>query len=337
MALMGELRARRGLAMLLVSHDLASIAAHADTVLVLRAGAVVERGAARAVCVAPRSEYGRALRDATPRLRIPSVPASDARHDDAPPLVAAQGACVRYAGAGWRSRPIDALQDAEFSLPAGGALAIIGGSGSGKSTLGRAIAGIGPLTAGSIAWRGEALARRGRRSMTDRRRIQPVFQDPAASLDPRWRVDAVVAEPLRWLEPHCDAATRATRVQRALHNVELDPALCDRPVATLSGGQAQRVAIARALIVEPELLVLDEATSALDVVTAAAIIALLGRLRAERALTLIWITHDLAAASQLCDQLVVMDAGRIVEAGDLSRCVADPQHAVTRALVAASR
>jgi peptide/nickel transport system ATP-binding protein len=251
-------------------------------------------------------------------------------------LVQVAGAGVRYVHGRWPRRVTDALADASFDLPAGAALAIVGGSGSGKSTLGRAIAGIGPLTSGRVNWRGASLPPRGRRIAAERRLIQPVFQDPAASLDPRWRVDAVVEEPLRWLYPDLGAATRRAQVLAVLADVELGATFADRPVTSLSGGQAQRVAIARALIASPELLLLDEATSALDVVTAAAIIDLLARLQRERGLTLIWITHDLAAASILCDRLAVMDAGRIVEQGDFAAIVAAPQHGVTRALIHAS-
>jgi peptide/nickel transport system ATP-binding protein len=171
---------------------------------------------------------------------------------------------------------------------------------------------------------------------TARKLIQPVFQDPLASLDPRWRVADIVAEPLRHLCPELNKSARATRVAAVLGEVGLDAEFADRLPATLSGGQAQRVAIARALASDPEMLLLDEATSALDVLVAGRVLELLEALQRSRRLAILFITHDLAVARRLCHRIAVLDQGRIVEEGATEAVIAAPRHPVTRRLVAAS-
>lgn len=342
MALLDLLRREDGMAMLLISHDLASVARHADRVVVMDAGQVVENGPAAAVLHAPVARYTQALLAPAPRLFAPADGAASAagstprRAVDVPPLMTVTNAKVRYPLPGWRSGSLLALDVDTLSLAPGDALAIVGGSGSGKSTLGRAIAGLGPLDSGEIRWRGALLPARSARTRQHRRLIQPVFQDPVASLDRRWTVADSIAEPLRHLRPDVPAAEYADRIVNALHDVELPADFAARRPSTLSGGQAQRVAIARALIADPQLLLLDEATSALDVLVAASIIRLLKRLRDERGLSVLWITHDIAAAAQLCNRIAVMDAGQIVETGATNDIVAAPRHGVTRRLIAAS-
>ncbi|MFC0303056.1 ATP-binding cassette domain-containing protein, partial [Rhizorhabdus histidinilytica] len=171
----------------------------------------------------------------------------------------------------------------------------------------------------------------------DRAGLQPVFQDPVASLDPLWKVRDIVAEPLRRLRPDLDRMAVAARVEAVLAEVGLDPTLADRRPAALSGGQAQRVAIARALGPGPAMLLLDEATSALDVLVAGTILDLLAELQKQHGLAILMITHDLAVARRLCHRIVVMDAGRIVEEGPAERLIAAPAHPITAKLVAASR
>ncbi|WAC23248.1 nickel ABC transporter ATP-binding protein NikE [Blastomonas sp. SL216] len=331
MALLTRLRHECGMAMLLVSHDLASLEHHADRVLVMRDGDVVETGAAKAIARAPQHAYSQALWAATPSLRAP-LP------DDLPVpgalLVETRGLTVRFPGSGLFGKPMTAVDNVDLTLHAGEAVALIGGSGSGKSTIGRALAGLGPVSAGTLLWRGEAL--KARRNLDQRRSIQPVFQDPVASLDPRWRVSDIIAEPLVHLRPDLTAWGRAGLVKKALQMVELDGALADRTPAGLSGGQAQRVAIARALVAEPELLVLDEATSALDPLVGAQIVALLKRLQRDQGIAMLVITHDLALAAQFCHRALVLDAGRIVEQGPMAQLIANPQAMMTKRLVAAS-
>ncbi|MDB5690186.1 MAG: hypothetical protein JWL91_2062, partial [Sphingomonas bacterium] len=192
----------------------------------------------------------------------------------------------------------------------------------------------GPMDAGVVRWAGLPLPRRQRMQAAHRRLIQPVFQDPAASLDPRWTVADIVAEPLRHLGP---AAGLSTRVAAVLEEVGLGAGYADRRPHTLSGGQAQRVAIARALAADPKLLLLDEATSALDVLVGGQVIDLLARLQRDRRLAILMITHDLAIARRLCHRVAVMAAGRIVESGAMEDIIARPAHPVTRRMIAASR
>ncbi len=331
MALLTRLRRETGMGMLLVSHDLASLEHHADRVLVMQDGQVVEAGAAHAIARAPQHAYTQALWAATPSLKA-------ALPDDLPEPGAAlfevRGLTVRFPGNGLFAKPMTAVNSVDLTVHESEAVALIGGSGSGKSTIGRAIAGLGPVSAGTLQWSGEPLKQG--RSREQRRWIQPVFQDPVASLDPRWRVSDIIAEPLVHLRPDLTSWGRAGLVKKALQMVELDGPLADRLPQDLSGGQAQRVAIARALVSEPQMLVLDEATSALDPLVGAQIIALLTRLQREQALAMLVITHDLALAAQFCHRALVLDAGRIVEQGAMADLIAQPQAPMTQRLVAAS-
>ena len=333
MRLLGRLCDEQGMALLLVSHDLASVADHADDVAVLHDGHIVETGPAPMVLRNPASDYARALIAASPRLDGPPPPLSPT----GAPLIDARAVSVSFARPGWRRGRLQAVADAGLAVAEGEAVAIVGGSGSGKSTLARAIARLGPIDQGAVEWRGEPLPPRKAMRPRHRAGLQPVFQDPVASLDPLWKVRDIVAEPLRQLRPDLDAAAVSARVAAVLDEVGLDRTLADRRPGSLSGGQAQRVAIARALGPDPALLLLDEATSALDVLVAGTILDLLGELQRQRGLAILMITHDLAVARRLCHRIIVMDAGRIVEAGATETLIAMPGHDVTRRLVAASR
>jgi ABC-type glutathione transport system ATPase component len=332
LALLSRLCAEEGMAMLLVSHDLAAVAAHADTIVVLNEGRVEESGPSPRLLVEPAREYTSALIAASPRLSDPPPPLPGT----GAPLLQAEGICVSFRLPGWRRGRIEAVAGASLALSEGEGLALVGGSGSGKSTLARAIARLGPIDAGEVSWRGVALP--GRRDMHSqhRRLLQPVFQDPVASLDPFWRVEHIIAEPLHYLRPELGAWGRAGKVKSVMQEVGLGPELAGRRPATLSGGQAQRVAIARALVSDPELLLLDEATSALDVLVAGRILHLLAELQRSRRLAILLITHDLAVARHLCHRIAVLDHGRIVEEGPTEAVIANPAHEVTRRLVAAS-
>ena len=333
MALLEGLCSEQGMALLLVSHDLAAVADHADDVAVLHDGHIVETGPAPMLLRAPKSDYARALIAASPLLDGPPPPLGPT----GAPLVEARGVSVSFARPGWRRGRLQAVAQADLIVAEGEGVAIVGGSGSGKSTLARAIARLGPIDRGEVDLRGAPLPPRKAMRPRDRAVLQPVFQDPVASLDPLWRVRDIVAEPLRQLRPDLDEAAVADRVAATLDEVGLDPALAERRPASLSGGQAQRVAIARALGPDPALLLLDEATSALDVLVAGTILDLLGELQRQRGLAILMITHDLAVARRLCHRIVVMDAGAIVEAGPTERLINEPRHEVTQRLVAASR
>ncbi|MEM8694872.1 MAG: ABC transporter ATP-binding protein [Pseudomonadota bacterium] len=333
MALLDTLRREEGLALVLVSHDLAAVAQHADTIVLLRDGKAIEDGPAKTTLAAPVSTYGRDLVAATPLLSDPppNLPETGAA------LLVATDIGVTFPKPGWRKGRVAAVSDASLSIREGEALALVGGSGSGKSTLARAIARLGPVDSGRVEWRGEPLPERKRMTPDHRRLIQPVFQDPAASLDPQWRVSDIIDEPMRHLRPDLAEWNRVGMVKQVLREVDLPPGFADRFPRELSGGQAQRVAIARALVAEPEMLLLDEATSALDILVAGRILDLLEKLQHERNLALLFITHDLAVAKRLCHRIAVMEAGHIVEEGPAERIIASPAHPVTQRLVAASK
>ncbi len=364
LATLGRLRAERGLALLLVSHDLRAVAAHADRVVVLNEGRVEETGATEQVLRAPRADYTRALVTATPSLDTPITlpplvpsevegratnadlwlpPPLDFARDERDmgdredrPLLSAEQVTVSFPLPGWRRGRIEAVRDASLTIHAGEGVAIVGGSGSGKSTLARAITGLGPMDRGNLNWAGVPLPPRRRWRAAERRRIQPVFQDPVASLDPRWSVTRIVEEPLRHLADLTPAA-RAAKAREVLAEVGLDEAYAERRARELSGGQAQRVAIARALTVDPAMLLLDEATSALDVLVAGRVLDLLADLQRRRGLAILFITHDIAIARRLCHRMLVMHDGRIVEEGETDRLIRAPEHPVTKGLVEASR
>ena len=332
MDLLDQFRDEQKLGMLLVSHDLASVKGHAGQLVVMDRGHVVESGPAGAVIASPAEAYTRRLIAATPSL---DEPREELCHPGAI-LLETAGLSVEFDRPGWRRGKTRAVADASIKVRQSESLALVGGSGSGKSTLGRAIAGIGPVTKGEILWEGKLLPERRERSLAMRRLIQPVFQDPVASLDPQWPVLAIVAEPLNNLRPELTKRERDSMARRALSDVDLVEAFQSRMPASLSGGQAQRVAIARAIVAAPQLLVLDEATSALDPLVGAEILELLLRLQLENGLSLLFITHDIATARRLCHRIAVMEEGRIVESGKMQAVIDNPRHLATQRLVSAS-
>lgn len=329
MALLTGLCRDRAMAMLLVSHDLAGIEKYADRLILLDAGKVAETGSAAQVALHPASEYGKRLMAATPRLQdaFPALPVPGET------LLEARNVSVSFRRPGWTRGRIAAVRDASIEVRRGETLALVGGSGSGKSTLGRAIAGLGPMDSGTIAWKGAALPERRHRTIAHRRLIQPVFQDPVASLDPRWTVADIIAEPLRWLAPDVDSSAR---VASLLDEVGLSSDFATRKPGALSGGQAQRVALARALAPSPEMLLLDEATSALDPLVAEGISGLFAQLQRDRGLSLLFITHDLALARRTAHRIAVMQEGQIVELATREELFANPATDATKRLIAAN-
>ena len=322
--LLDDLRREQNLALLLISHDLPLVGAYAQRLLVLRGGEVLERGDTHAVFAAPGHAYTRELLAADQLQKLPAPVA------DAPVLLRAENLRMRYRGAAR-----DALDGVEIELRRGEGLALVGESGSGKSTLGRALLKLLRGAQGRIVLEGvvlDSLSASGLRKL--RRRIGVVFQDPYASLDPRLDIARIVAEPLR-IHGIGDAASQRAKASELLRAVGMDDSALDRYPHQFSGGQRQRIAIARALATSPDLLVCDEAVSALDAHHRAAILALLAKLKRERGLALLFVTHDLAAASAVAERIAVLEQGRIVESGETAMVLSQPQHAHTRALVAA--
>jgi peptide/nickel transport system ATP-binding protein len=331
--LLSRLREEQGLGLLLVSHDLAAVADHADRVVVLNDGRIAETGPANMVMREPRDDYTRALIAASPRLSDPAPMLPTVGET----LLSVRGARVSFPRPGWGKGRTIAVADVSLDLHEGEALALVGGSGSGKSSLGRAIARLGPIDAGELLWRGTPVPARHRVHRTFREAIQPVFQDPVASLDPKWRVVDIIAEPLRHLRPELSRAERHDRITALLDEVGLPSSIANHRSRELSGGQAQRVAIARALVADPAILLLDEATSALDVLVAGRVLDLLSTLQTKRKLAILLITHDLAVARRLCHRVVVMDQGHIVEEGATEAIISAPREMLTRNVVEASR
>jgi peptide/nickel transport system ATP-binding protein len=330
--LIRRLADERGLAAILVSHDLAAVAHVADEVCVMHAGRIVEAGAVGDVLRAPRADYTRGLIAATPRL---SDPAPAPRPSGAT-LVEVRELSVTYAerGLARRGRGNRAVRDVSFTIGASESVGLVGESGSGKSTVARALLGLSPVTAGRVLWRGADLAGMApAQERAYRRSVQMVFQDPYAALNPRMSVRRLIAEPLWTHRPDLSRREMLAQVERALSAVRLPSSFADRLPRQLSGGQAQRVNIARSIVSEPELLICDEAVSALDVSVQAEILALLERLRDEMGLAMLFITHDLAVVRRMADRIVVMRSGEIVETAAAGQLFDAPGHTYTRALL----
>ena len=227
------------------------------------------------------------------------------------------------------------LDDVSLSVAAGDAVGLVGESGAGKSTILRLLLGLAAPRAGEVLFDGAPLDRRDRRLMRRfRASVQPVFQDPYSSLDPRQRIDRIVGEPLQSLGL-ARGEDAGTRVAEAVRSVGLDPGVLTRYPHEFSGGQRQRIAIARAIVSRPRVLLADEPVSALDVTTRVQVIDLLARLRREQGLALIMVSHDLSAVAAVCDRTVVLRDGRVVEQGPTRRILSAPETDYARTLVAA--
>jgi peptide/nickel transport system ATP-binding protein len=332
LALLRELVREQGSGLLLISHDLPLVAGFADRIAVLRQGCLVEQGPARALLRAPRQPETAALIAASTLPQRPAVAPAPA----AAPLLVAEG-LVREVRrrAGLLSRPVvKRLLDAvSLHIAPGERVGLVGESGCGKSTLLRALLALEPLQGGVVTLGGQRFTGAERAL---RRQAQIVFQDPAGSLDPRWRAWELVAEPLALLDAAPDRAAQRALACEWLARVGLGAAVADRYAHQFSGGQRQRLAIARALILEPALLVLDEAVSALDVSVRGQILELIDGLCRERGTALLFVTHDLGVVRAVTDRLYVMQAGRIVESGPTVDVFAAPREAYTRELLGAT-
>jgi len=254
------------------------------------------------------------------------------------PLLAADALGKQFAPRGWLRgrRPVQAVTDVTISLAPGEAVGLVGESGSGKTTVGRLLLGLLAPTQGRVMFDGTDLARADRASMRSlRRRMQIVFQDPSSSLDPRRRVGAQIGDGLA-IHRLASRAQRTERVHALLQEVGLGPEHAERYPHEFSGGQRQRVGVARALATGPDFLVADEPVSALDVSVQAQVLALLADLRVRRHLTLLFISHDLPVVRHLCNRVVVMYLGRVMEQGPTAEVFAQPRHPYTRALLSAT-
>jgi len=327
-----------GTAVFLITHDLALAAERADRIVVMFRGRVVEEGTSAQVLGAPQHEYTKQLiaaapslasrREALPQREVatgtPFVEIRDLRKEFA----------LRAPKAG-EPQTFTAVDGVSFEIRRGTTVSIVGESGSGKSTTANMVLGLEDATSGSILFDGLDLTTLRRKELFAlRRRVQPVFQNPYASLDPRYTVEQSIAEPLR-VHRIGTAASRHARVLELLEQVALPAAMAERLPHELSGGQRQRVAIARALALEPELVVLDEAVSALDVLVQAQILDLLADLQKRLGLSYLFISHDLAVVRMISDEVHVMQRGVVVESGTPERIFDAPQHPYTRELLAA--
>ena len=332
LALLADLKARHGMALVLISHDLGLVRRVADSVHVMEKGMLVESGPMAQVTRHPARAYTRTLLAAE---ALPLAPMASASTE---PLLQAQNVRVAYPlrGGFLGKRTFVAVDGVSLTIGRGETLGLIGESGSGKSTLGRAILKL-ERASGTIVFEGRDLQCLTRAEMRPLRRdLQIVFQDPFSSLSPRRTIGDIVGEGLAVHRPDLPPADRARRAATALAEVGLPEAFVRRLPHELSGGQRQRVAIARAIILEPRLVVLDEPTSALDRSVQADVLALLRKLQAERGLAYLFITHDLAVVRAMASRVAVMKAGRVIETGATEVVLGQPREAYTRSLAAAA-
>lgn len=330
--LLREIVTETQIGLILITHDMGVVAEMADHVLVMKSGHAQEHGPVDQVFATPKAAYTRVLLDAVPRIDRSSK--RDAIAPDTQLSASNISKTFKTRGALFsREDGHKALDDVSLDIRRGETLALVGESGSGKTTLGRVIARLTDAEAGTVRLDGADLtALSGRDLQAQRRAVQMVFQDPYASLDPRQTVGRTIAEPMIVHET-LSKAERSARVQALLDKVGLSPDMAQRYPHEFSGGQRQRIAIARAIAAKPALVIADEPTSALDVSIQARILDLLDSLKRSEALTMLFISHDLAVVRQIADRVAVMRNGRILELGPAANLFADPKHPYTRALI----
>jgi peptide/nickel transport system ATP-binding protein len=322
LSLIADLKREFGTAVLFITHDFGVVAEIADDVVVLRHGEVVERGSLPKLLRSAQDDYTRLLVAAipgwNPRTASPSTQA----------LVAGRGLRKEFGG------KVRALDDVTIDLRAGETLGVVGESGSGKSTFAKCLVGIEEPTGGAIEIAGEDITALGSRARRDRRRMmQVVFQDPTASLNPRHTVGRTIADAVRAAGAPANGAEET--VATLLEDVRLDPAFARRFPHELSGGQRQRVCIARALASRPQVLIADEALSALDVSVQRQVLTLFRDIKASRDLSILFITHDLRVAAEICDRIVVMRDGRVLAHGAPDEVLTIDPHPYVRQLLSA--
>ncbi len=336
LALLRESCRKRGTAMLFITHDLAVAASLSDRIGVLRKGVLVEEAATSRFFVAAKHPYSRMLLDAV----MPKK--NDFSRVEKSALLRVENLSVRFAiRKGWLKRTVgytEAVRNASLTLRRGETLALVGESGSGKSTLAKAILKLVTPSEGAVYYKQKRIDRLSAKDFLPyRRKIQMIFQDPYAALNPRMRIDEIISEGMRnfgLVVPGSD--DERERLKALMRRVELDERFLSRYPHALSGGQRQRVVIARALAVEPEVIVCDEPTSALDVRVRGEILKLLERIQEETAVSYLFITHDLSIVPQLAHRVAVMYRGRIVSYGTPDEVMRHPEEPYTRRLMQAA-
>ena len=328
--LIKDLQQKMDMGVLFITHDFGVVAEVADRVAVMREGRIVELGTLQQVLDNPQDDYTKKLIAAVPKLREDA-----AGHESEKVVLSTREVCKTFTQAGglWaQRRVVNALRNVDLEVRAGETLGLVGESGSGKSTFARCLVRLVDADSGEIWFAGQNLVPLPPSAMRPLRpRIQMIFQDPYASLNPRRKVGRIIAEGPMAQGTSSRAAMDKARELLAL--VGLDPSVADRYPHEFSGGQRQRVGIARALALEPEVLIADEPVSALDVSVQAQILELLADLQQRLDLALVFITHDLRVAAQVCDTIAVMRLGEIVESGPKAEVFRAPKHEYTRALL----
>jgi peptide/nickel transport system ATP-binding protein len=327
--LIKELRERRNTGVLFITHDFGVVAEVAHRVVVMQHGRVVEQGSTQDVLRRPRDDYTRMLIRSVPSLSPPARAAITA----APIVLETEGLSKTYVSGGFfeKRRVVEAAKDVSLHVRRGETLGVVGESGSGKSTVARCIARLIEPSGGAILIEGADVAKLSSSALRPhRKRVQIVFQDPYRSLNPRRSVGAAIVEgPINFGTAPNAARDRARELMRL---VGLDPDALERFPHQFSGGQRQRICIARALAMDPEILVADEPVSALDVSVQAQVLELIDDVRKRFNLAVLFITHDLRVAAQVCDRIAVMHRGEVVEEGTTAEVFAAPKHGYTRAL-----
>jgi peptide/nickel transport system ATP-binding protein len=331
--LIAEMQERHGTAVLFITHDMGVVAEIADTVSVMQKGRVVECAPIRALLTDPQDPYTRKLLAAVPNL-APRVARGATVAKD---VITVDNLDMTYGGSGFfsQSEGVRAARDVNFTIAPGRTLGIVGESGSGKSTVARCIMRLIDPTAGKVTVAGTEIAQLSRRQLQPHRKhFQIVFQDPYRSLNPRWTVARSLCEgPINFGTSKADAMDHAAELMEL---VDLPRDALDRYPHQFSGGQRQRIAIARAVAMKPDLLVADEAVSALDVSVQAQVLDLLDDVQARFGIAMLFITHDLRVAAQICDDVLVMQKGVVVEHGPAGEVLAQPRHEYTRNLIEAA-
>ncbi len=333
LSLIAELQEKHGTAVLFITHDMGVVAEIADRVCVMRSGEIVERGTIRQVLTRPQQQYTKDLLGSVPSL-VPRAAREPLEHD---PVIRVRNLGMTYqSGSIFSRKPgVKASREVTFDLQPGRTLGIVGESGSGKTTVARSIMRLIEPTEGEIVVDGRDIAHLGKRDMKPfRKKLQVVFQDPFRSLNPRWTIEQSLTEgPVNYGVPYEEAVAEAKRL---LKIVSLPDDALKRYPHQFSGGQRQRIAIARAVALRPDILVADEAVSALDVSVQAQVLDLLAELQKNTGIAIIFITHDLRVAAQICDEVLVMKRGEVVEQGEAANVLGSPSHDYTRALIEAA-